>query len=341
MVPQSIPVPGIEKHDGTSWQIILFGIALLLVVGGIACVIIVSNNTPANNPSANEQMANQTVVSPELPLIPLGQSTSTEEIVALREKSIAFIRGQHSTGTGFSIAENIVATNRHVIDGEFLALTEVTFPSAQGLDKGPHEVKLLYADPKWDIAFLEVQTSLPHIPIAENHQFRRGQDIVVIGNPGGLENAVSVGVLSSHINIDGQGLHQLSISLNPGNSGGPVLDRNGEVIGMATMRSRRQEGIAFCIPSNELLNSLSAMQKLTEHEKAQQNSLHRARTAFLMLAIIHRISQSHMELYDAAMQEAVRRGLPANEGIRIFAKEVSERMLALDSLLKRAAWLTM
>ena len=114
----------------------------------------------------------------------------------------------------------------------------------------------MYEDRKRDIAFLAVKSDLPVLRVAPNYSFVKGEDILVIGNPGlgdevVLENAISRGVMSSKTVIDGMNYHQMNISINPGNSGGPVFDSLGRVIGVATLKSSKTEAMGFCIPVEE------------------------------------------------------------------------------------------
>ncbi len=117
--------------------------------------------------------------------------------------------------------------------------------------------QLLYEDRKRDIAFLSVKSDLPVLPVAPNYSFVKGEDILVIGNPGMgddtvLENAISRGVISAKTVIEGMPYHQMNISINPGNSGGPVFDSLGRVIGVATLKSNKTEAMGFCIPVEDV-----------------------------------------------------------------------------------------
>jgi S1-C subfamily serine protease len=222
-----------------------------------------------------------------------------EKVVAKVESSIAAIKGNIGSGTGFLIQPNIIVTNKHVIENEFIDLVTVTFPSAKSTtDVGPYSAKLLYADPDLDIAFLEVRAKLPILSFVKNYQFRRGQDIVAIGNPGGasdtgtIENAVSRGVLSAQVRIENIPYYQMSIAINPGNSGGPVINSSGQVIGMVTLKSWREEGHAFCIPCEEILTSLTRMTNLTDKEKKEHVVMFQAKNAVQWLALTHNILQA-------------------------------------------------
>jgi S1-C subfamily serine protease/HEAT repeat protein len=191
---------------------------------------------------------------------------TTAEIVAECEPSIGQVLGQHKSGTGFLVRAGVLATNSHVIEGEKIGEIEVRFPSAPEPKRGPFKAKLLYQDPNRDVAFLTVETPLPPLRVAQSYKFLKGEDVAVIGSPGlgeggglKLENAVSRGVVSSRIELDGHEFLQLGISINHGNSGGPVLDSHGEVIGIATAIASKQEGLAFCVPVQAVRNALASI----------------------------------------------------------------------------------
>ena len=166
------------------------------------------------------------------------------------EPSVALIKGKVSSGTGFLVRHGVIATNAHVIEEEFISNLEVRFPSAPAGNQGPSSAQLLYEDRKRDIAFLAVKSDLPVLRIAPNYSFVKGEDILVIGNPGlgdevVLENAISRGVMSSKTVIEGMPYHQMNISINPGNSGGPVFDsrRSRDRRGDAQIQQDRGDGL--------------------------------------------------------------------------------------------------
>ena len=193
-----------------------------------------------------------------------GAHLTTAEIVARWEPSVALVKGHASSGTGFVIKQGVVATNSHVINEEFISSLEVRFPSAPEGKQGPFAAELLYEDPKRDLAFLAVSTDLAAMEMAPSYSFTKGEDITVIGNPGlgdevVLENAISRGVMSAKTVIDGMNYFQMSMAVNPGNSGGPVFDSAGRVIGVVTLKSSKAEAMAFCIPVEELRAALTTV----------------------------------------------------------------------------------
>jgi len=213
-----------------------------------------------------------------------GKTLTTAEIVAESESSVALIKGKESSGTGFLVGPGLLATNSHVIDDEFMADLEVRFVSADESHKTPLKAELLYEDPERDLAFLAVNSDLKPLRVAKTYAFRKGEDITVIGNPGMgegkvLENAISRGVMSTKTQIDNKNYYQLGIAINPGNSGGPVFDSSGRVIGVATLKSSKQEAMGFSIPIEDFQGALIKLTKQSTAELDGCRSRHRLRVA--------------------------------------------------------------
>lgn len=95
-------------------------------------------------------------------------------------------------------------------------------------------------------------TELPALPLANSDELREGQSVVALGNPLGLEHSVVAGVLSGRREIDGRQMLQVAIPIERGNSGGPLLDRQGRVHGLLTMKSLKTENLGFAVPVNAL-----------------------------------------------------------------------------------------
>jgi S1-C subfamily serine protease len=273
---------------------------------------------------------------------------TTEELVARSEKSVALIRSGPASGTGFLLAPGILATNAHVLRLGALEQIKVCFPSAPNGKDLVRVRSLLHLDLKRDLAFLEVEADWPPLPLAGAYEFRRGQDVVVIGNPGFgdgqvLENAVSRGVMSSQLEIRGHFYYQLGIAVNPGNSGGPVFDQRGQVIGMVTLKARQQEGVGFCIPAKDLQAGLDLAEAQTPQGKARLAARHDAQVVFRRLATANRVCTEALKMYVEGAREAEANGMSVADGIRAAAdkvlpqvNEINRKLISdLDPILRR------
>ncbi len=192
----------------------------------------------------------------------------TEEIVSLCGPSVALIRWKEGTrsggGTGFMIRPGILATNAHVVDRVLASQLKIYYPSAPDQGKTPHSARVLYFDAKRDLAMLAVEPKVPPLRLARDFTFKSGMGITIIGCPGvgekQLENAVNTGNLSTRSEVGKMPFYQLGISANPGNSGGPVFDNRGQVIGVVTLKAE-QENISYCIPWQDIKDRIEAIEK--------------------------------------------------------------------------------
>ena len=157
------------------------------------------------------------------------------------------------TGSGFIIsADGQILTNAHVVNGA--DRVSVTLKDGRTL-----EGKVLGEDPVTDIAVIQVQTNnLPVVEIGNSDALQPGEWVIAIGNPLGLDNTVTAGIVSatdrsaSDIGVSDKriGFIQTDAAINPGNSGGPLLNSRGEVIGMNTAIIQGAQGLGFAIPIN-------------------------------------------------------------------------------------------
>jgi S1-C subfamily serine protease len=226
----------------------------------------VASPTVAARPPAAPEKAPSVAPPPLAEVVP-DRVMNTAEIVQRYESSVALIKGKKGSGTGFIARPGIIATNSHVIDGERVKDLEVRFPSAPEKQQGPYPAKVIYQDKDRDLALLRVATDLAPVRVAEKYKFRKGEDVTVIGNPGVggqmiLENAISRGIVSSMTKINQHSFLQLGIAINPGNSGGPVFDPKGRVIGVVTLKTTQQEGLAFAVPAEDLLSALETAESI-------------------------------------------------------------------------------
>lgn len=262
-----------------------------------------------------------------------GRTVSTAEIVAEADPSIALIKGKTSSGTGFLVGPGLVATNAHVVDDEFISNLEVRFPSADAAHQGPVPAELLYEDARRDLAFLAVKTDLNPLRVADSYKFRKGEEITVIGSPGigdgvVLENAISRGVMSTKVSLEGKEFYQLGIAVNPGNSGGPVFDSSGRVIGVVTLKMDKQEALAFCVPVEDLRSALSKLAAQSPADSEQVRSRHRVVIAVKGLGTAGAIYSIGIDLRRSADG-----GAEAKENREKFEAVVAELDKALFSTL--------
>jgi len=163
-------------------------------------------------------------------------------------------RVQLVTGSGFIIdAQGLVMTNSHVVFGAQAVIVT--------LDDGTElPAKLLGADPIFDLAILQIpkpdQGKLPVLVFGDSDSVRPGDGVVAIGNPLGLDQTITSGIVSglNRILPDRprmltRPMIQTDAAINPGNSGGPLLNRCGEVIGVTTEILGDAQNIGFAIPS--------------------------------------------------------------------------------------------
>lgn len=169
-------------------------------------------------------------------------------------------------GSGFIIESNgFILTNAHVIEGA--TTIYVTLP-----DKREFKAKLIGTDKRTDVALVKIEaTGLPRLTIGDSSKVRVGEWVLAIGSPFGLENTVTAGIVSAKSRDTGDYLPfiQTDVAVNPGNSGGPLLNTRGEVIGINSQifsRSGGYMGISFAIPMDEAMrvsNQLKASGKVS------------------------------------------------------------------------------
>jgi S1-C subfamily serine protease len=204
-----------------------------------------------------------------------------------------------ATGSGFAIGDRLVVTNQHVVDGaEEVAVRQ----------RGRRvRASVVGSDPSTDLALVRVRPAqarrLKALPLGNSAEVRPGEPAVVIGNPLGLARTITAGVISAvdrRIEApDGFPIRdaiQTDAAVNPGNSGGPLLDASGRVIGVISQG--RGDGIAFAVPVDTL-----------ERVVPQLERDGRVRRAYLGVT-------TSTVRRGAVVREAVGRGPAARAGLR-------------------------
>ena len=170
-----------------------------------------------------------------------------------------------SSGSGIIIAaDGWIVTNAHVVEGSRRIRVRLNQEgdvpaSHNGISRHALlEAKLVLADRDTDLAFLKVDAAgLPALELSDSSELKQGQVVLAFGSPLGLDNSVSMGVVSSvarQLDPDSPTIYvQTDAAINPGNSGGPLVDTRGHVVGVSTLiltQSGGNEGIGLAIPSN-------------------------------------------------------------------------------------------
>jgi serine protease Do len=157
----------------------------------------------------------------------------------------------HSVGSGVLIdRKGLILTNNHVVDGA--NVIEVLFAKSRKKVKAT----VLGTDRKTDLALLQVNPpgDVQPLDLGDSDTLRVGDIVLAIGNPFGYSHTVTSGIISAKGRVIGTGPYddflQTDASIHPGNSGGPLLDIRGRVIGIATAVSNEGAGIGFAIPIN-------------------------------------------------------------------------------------------
>lgn len=202
---------------------------------GAAVVRIDSSRTVNNRPDASNDPFFEQFGSPEAP----------------NQDSKEVLKG---TGSGFIFNSNgQILTNAHVVSGA----DKVTVTLKDGRS---FEGKVLGSDSVTDVAVVKIDAqNLPIVGLGDSDRIQAGEWAIAIGNPLGLDNTVTSGIISaigrssSQVGIPDQQVQyiQTDAAINPGNSGGPLLNQRGEVIGMNTAIIKGAQGIGFAIPINK------------------------------------------------------------------------------------------
>ena len=168
---------------------------------------------------------------------------------------------QRGVGSGFIISnDGFVLTNAHVVEGADEVIVTMT-------DRREFKAKVLGSDKRSDVALLKVDgAKLPYLTVGDSGKIRVGEWVIAIGSPFNLENTVTAGIISAKSRDTGEYLPliQSDVAVNPGNSGGPLINMRGEVIGInsqiATL-SGAYNGISFAVPIDEVMRVSDQLRK--------------------------------------------------------------------------------
>jgi serine protease Do len=178
----------------------------------------------------------------------------------------ALFEPQEAIGAGVILsADGYIVTNAHVVQGARkirVRLPALQERGEQSAPQAPLIAKIVGVDRQSDLAVLKIDaTGLPALVLADSDQLKQGQVVFAFGSPQGLENSVTMGVVSAtarQVSEENPTTYvQTDAPINPGNSGGPLVDVDGRVVGINTFilsESGGSEGLGFAIPSNVVRN---------------------------------------------------------------------------------------
>jgi len=159
-----------------------------------------------------------------------------------------------SQGTGFLIEENgYVVTNAHVMENAKSA-------GIYTYDGEMHQVSLIGTNSEMDVCLLKIQGTYPALKLGNSNDVSIGESVIAIGNPLGLQFSVTEGIISAIHREGSNGLEayfQTDAALNPGNSGGPLIDKQGKAIGINNFKTSEGESLGFALESNWLKDTIN------------------------------------------------------------------------------------
>jgi S1-C subfamily serine protease/regulator of sirC expression with transglutaminase-like and TPR domain len=219
----------------------------------VALVLLaIHSSHAAHKPASSKQPTAKTKPTAAPP-----ETASIEALTAKALKAVVVIKHfgrdgrEDGVGAGFVVsADGLIATSLHVI-GEARPIT------VQLADGQRHEATEIFAsDRNFDLAIIRIAAGkLPALPLGDSDSLKQGATVIALGNPLGLEHSVVRGVVSARREMEGVEMIQVAIPIEPGNSGGPLLDLKGRVHGILTLKSAMTRNLGFAMPAN-LLKSL-------------------------------------------------------------------------------------
>jgi len=158
-----------------------------------------------------------------------------------------------SLGSGFFVRDGEIASNLHVVEGAARGYARVVG------EKTKHDIEGITAvDPERDLVVLKIWAGRSQaLYLGNSEAVQVGETVYAVGNPQGLEGTFSQGIVSSIREVGADKLLQITAPISPGSSGGPVLNGNGEVIGVSAATFRGGQNLNFAIPSNYLKTLLA------------------------------------------------------------------------------------
>ena len=177
-------------------------------------------------------------------------------------EAVVMIRTPVGLGSGFIVHQDgYVVTNDHVVAGErIISITQFRKGENELIKENYDNVRIVATGGNIDLALLKIEgqsgrKTFPTVPLGNSNNLKQGERVFAIGSPLGLERSVSEGIVSLRNRIIQSRLHvQTTAEISPGNSGGPLFNYRGQVVGVNNMKvvSSGAEGLGFSIPVRQL-----------------------------------------------------------------------------------------
>jgi serine protease Do len=266
--------PPQAKADLMPW--LKVGAAGLVVAAalGIGWAVLGGRSAPQDAPKAAVEEGRVMPVSTRA-----GAALSPRELAQRSLPSTVSLRCPSSVGSGFFVAADLILTNAHVLCPASPSIDVV-------LSDGRHLAgTVLRSDSRIDLGLVQVAGSgATPLPLGDVAQMAVGDKVMMIGSPVGLEFTVHEGSVSSLArSVEGVAYVQLDAKVNPGNSGGPLIDDRGRVVAVVTLKHQGAEGIGLALPINyaysDPLRLVDAPGPGAEHSSAFQLMVSRAQNA--------------------------------------------------------------
>ncbi|MBF0479983.1 MAG: tetratricopeptide repeat protein [Candidatus Omnitrophica bacterium] len=230
--------------------------------------------------------------------------TEAKDIFARVSQSVVFIsvNGGKSLGSGFIISpDGVIVTAVHVLANS----TDVKVRLKDGMELPVKWV--LYQDNRKDLAVIKIDAqNLPALPLGNKNSMSIGDKVYCIGNPLGLDYSLSDGLVSGFRNLEGVSYVQFTAPISPGNSGGPVVNASGEVIGIAEMVLTGQEKIAQNLNLAAAVNELPPdVASLPPTEYEQSKGIYLSKADQLVQEGSQQYAQGNKEKAEKMIEEAL------------------------------------
>lgn len=298
------------ERGASRWESIGF-LLFALIAAGILVVLgyVVVNKLRKDSDTKQEQAKQQG----NPPVNPAAAFRDWSEIHKSAGVSVAHLEGNFGSGSGFLIRPGLLVTNSHVISGEIMDAVKISFPADES--DAPVKGELIYEDRKRDLALIRIKTPKPTLKLAAVDP-PEGKPLATIGSPSTLakggtsKNSIRDGILNKVVQFpNGLSYYETSVTLNEGNSGGPLLNSDGEVIGVAVSRAALGRNLYYAIPLLDLRHAIERAESLKKTEArhcAADHDFVFASNYYLCLGLIYEKRIELKATTDVVKQEQLR-----------------------------------